>query len=299
MKKTHRIRKITRTKLLCEKLEERRLLAIDVAVTDGDLVISGEADGAVTIRSLEDGSIEVQEGDKVVANFTDVIDDIRIDLDSTGTMDDTIVIDLDAKSVDRLMVDLGNGDNQLLIESGKISGSLLYRGGDGNDLVLLSEDSIIDQNVYAFLGDGDDQVTLEGTVNRSVMVRGGDGDDVVEIGETSEIGRVANLDLGDGNNNAVIAGQIEKGLKYRGGNDNDSIQIEDSASIYSNVSLNLGDGDNLVSHKGEIDGNLVIQSKNFEDAVVVDESAIVSGRTIQRLGRDPRMSSRIVRYFHF
>jgi hypothetical protein len=299
MKKTHRIRKITRTKLLCEKLEERRLLAIDVAVTDGDLVISGEADGAVTIRSLEDGSIEVQEGDKVVANFTDVIDDIRIDLDSTGTMDDTIVVDLDAKSVDRLMVDLGNGDNQLLIESGKISGSLLYRGGIGNDLVLLSEDSIIDQNVYAFLGDGDDQVTLEGTVNRSVMVRGGDGDDVVEIGETSEIGRVANLDLGDGNNNAVIAGQIEKGLKYRGGNDNDSIQIEDSASIYSNVSLNLGDGDNLVSHKGEIDGNLVIQSKNFEDAVVVDESAIVSGRTIQRLGRDPRMSSRIVRYFHF
>jgi hypothetical protein len=299
MKKTHRIRKITKTKLLCEKLEERRLLAIDVAVIDGDLVISGEANGAVTVRSLEDGSIEVQEGDKVVANFTDVTDDILIDLDSTGTIDDTVIIDLDAKSVDRLMVDLGNGDNQLLIESGKLSGSLLYRGGDGNDLVLLSEDSIIDQNVFAFLGDGDDQVTLDGTVNRSVIVRGGDGDDTVEFGETSEVGRVANLDLGMGNNNAVIAGQIEKGLKYRGGDDNDSIQIKESASIYSNVSLNLGDGDNLVSHKGDIDGNLVVKSMNSKDTVVVDESAIVSGRTIQRLGRDSRMSFRIVRHFHF
>lgn len=299
MKKNLRSRKILRTKLLCEKLEERRLLAIDVAVTDGDLVISGEADGTLIIRSLEDGSIEVQEGDKVVANFTDVTDDIRIDLDSTGTMDDTVVIDLSTKSIDRLMVDLGDGDNQLLIESGNVSGSLLYRGGEGNDIVLLSEESIIDQNVYAFLGAGDDQVTLDGTVNRSVMIRGGDGDDFVELGETSEIGRVANLDLGDGDNNAVIAGQIEKGLKYRGGDDNDSVQIEETASIYSNVSLNVGDGDNLVSHKGEIDGNLVVQSKNAEDTVVVDEAAIVSGRTIQRLGRDPRMSFRFARYFHF
>lgn len=299
MKKTHRIRKTTNTKLICEKLEERRLLAIDVAVTDGDLVISGEADGAVTIRSLADGSIEVQEGDKVVANFTDVTDDIRIDIDSTGTMDDTVVIDLDTKSVDRLMVDLGNGDNQLLIESGSFTGSLLYRGGDGNDLVLLSKDSIISQNVYAFLGDGDDQVILNGTVNRGVMVRGGDGDDFVELSETSEIGRVANLDLGDGDNNAVIVGQIEKGLKYSGGNDSDSVQIEESASIFSNVSLNLGDGDNQVSHEGEIDGNLIIQSRNAEDTVVVDESAIVSGKTIQRLGRDPRMSFRFARHFHF
>lgn len=299
MKKTNQFRKRTTTKLLGEKLEERRLLAIDVAVTNGDLVISGEADGAVTIRSLDDGSIEVQEGDKVVANFTDVTDDIRIDLDSTGTMDDTVIIDLDTKSVDRLMVDLGDGDNQLLVESGNISGSLLYRGGDGDDLVLLSKESIIDQNVYAFLGDGDDQVTLDGTVNRSVMVRGGDGDDFVEFGETAEIGRVANLDMGNGDNNAVIAGQIEKGLKYRGGDDNDSVQIEESGSIYSNVSLNLGDGDNLVSHKGEIDGNLVIQSKNTEDTVVVDESAIVSGRTIERLGRDPRMPIRFARHFHF
>ncbi|MCU0720868.1 MAG: hypothetical protein MUC83_14255 [Pirellula sp.] len=75
--------------------------------------------------------------------------------------------------------------------------------------------------------------------------------------------------------------------------------MEESASIYSNVSLSLGDGDNLVSHKGEIDGNLVIQSKNAEDTVVVDESAIVSGRTIQRLGRDPRMTLRFSRHFHF
>ncbi|MCU0720869.1 MAG: hypothetical protein MUC83_14260 [Pirellula sp.] len=197
MKEIQRSRTTTRTKLLIEKLEGRRLLAIDVAVTDGDLVISGEADGTVTVRSLDDGSIEVQEGDKIVANLTDVTDDIRIELDSTGTIDDTVVIDLNTKSVDRLMVDLGNGDNQLLLESGNVSGSLLYRGGDGNDLVLLSGESTIDQNVYAFLGDGDDRVTLDGTVNRSVTVRGGDGADSVELGETSEIGRVANLDLGE------------------------------------------------------------------------------------------------------
>lgn len=275
------------------------MFAIDVAVVDGDLVVSGEAEGAVAIRTLEDGSIEVKEGDRIVANRTDVTDDIRIDLDSTGTQDDTVVIDLKAKAIDRLMVNLGNGDNQLLFESGTMSGSLLFRGGDGNDLVLQGENAMVGQNVYAFLGDGDDRVSLDGTVNRNVVVRGGDGDDLIELGESSEVGRSVSLDLGDGNNNVLISGTIEKGLKYRGGDGNDSVQIEASAVVNSNVSLNLGAGENEVSHKGEIDGNLTVQSKNPEDSVTVDESAIVTGRTIQRLGRDHRMSIRVARHFHF
>ncbi len=110
--KMNSIRTITRKSLVCEKLEPRQMFAIDVTVVDGDLVVSGEAEGAVAIRTLEDGSIEVKEGDRIVANKTDVTDDIRIDLDSTGTQDDTVVIDLKAKAIDRLMVNLGNGDNQ-------------------------------------------------------------------------------------------------------------------------------------------------------------------------------------------
>ncbi len=55
-----------------ERLEDRRLLAVDVEVLSGDLVVSGTATGAVEITAQEDGSYVVTEGGTSVGTFTGV-----------------------------------------------------------------------------------------------------------------------------------------------------------------------------------------------------------------------------------
>ena len=124
-----------------ERLEDRRLLAVDVQVLSGDLVVSGTATGAVEITAQSDGSYIVTEGGTSVGTFTGVTDDIKVTLDSAGETDDTVTLDLGGKTVDSVTVNLGGGDNALTVKNGTIGSSLSVRGGSGDDTLTIATDA--------------------------------------------------------------------------------------------------------------------------------------------------------------
>ena len=83
-----------------ESLEKRLALAVTATVTDGDLVVSGDADGAVQITAVGAGHYEVRDNGVLIADsttLTGVNDDIKIDIDATAGADNTVTLDLTAK----------------------------------------------------------------------------------------------------------------------------------------------------------------------------------------------------------
>src|SRR6188472_26793 len=70
-----------------EFLEKRLALAVTATVTDGDLVVTGDADGAVQITAVGTGQYEVHDNGNLIANsttLTGATDDIRIDIDASA-----------------------------------------------------------------------------------------------------------------------------------------------------------------------------------------------------------------------
>lgn len=295
-----RKRKLGRpTRLTCESLEHRRLMAIDVGVVDGDLLIGGTADGAVTITALEGGAMEVKEGDMVVATLNNVTDDLRIQFDPEGTVNDQVLLSLGDAPIDQVMVDLGGGDNVLSIDSGSLSGSLFLFGGEGSDSLLMGQDVEVEDNVFAWLGKGDNLVEVDGSIGRNLFVRAGAGDDTVALSDNAMIGRNADFQLGDGDNSASVSGQIEGRMSYRGGSGDDAAEIAETGVINGNASIDLGKGSNQVTHLGVIEGNLRVVSKNSEDTVIIDDTAIVGGQVIEQLGMESKRGGKGIGRFFF
>ncbi len=161
-----------------ERLEDRRLLAVDVQVLSGDLVVSGNATGAVEITAQADGSYVVTEGGTAVGTYTGVTDDIKVTLDSEkASADDRVTIDLGGAKIDSLTVSLGNGDNVLNVKNGTVESGLIYQGAEGNDALDIAADATIAKNVDVFFGSGDNQFELSGKVERALNIRAGSGDD--------------------------------------------------------------------------------------------------------------------------
>ncbi len=138
-----------------EALENRLCLSVSVAVNDGDLVVSGDADGAVEIVAVGAGAYRVTDNGVLIADestLTGVTDDIHIQLEETiaGT-NDTVTIDLGGETVDRIYAQLGDGDNSFELTNGTAAG-ITYRGGDGIDSVSLS--AAIESRAVVSLGDG-------------------------------------------------------------------------------------------------------------------------------------------------
>lgn len=287
------------TRLTCESLEHRRLMAIDVGVVEGDLLIGGTADGAVSITSLEGGVLEVKEGDMVVATLNNVTDDIRVQLDPEGAVNDEVLLSLGNAPIDQVMVDLGGGDNVLSIDSGSLSGSLFLLGGEGSDSLLMGPEVEVEDNVFAWVGKGDNLVEVDGSIGRNLFVRAGEGNDSVALSDTAIVGRNADFKLGDGDNSASVSGQIEGRMSYRGGSGDDVAEIGETGVINGNASFDLGRGSNQVTHLGVMEGNLRVVSKNSEDTVIIDDTAIVGGQVIEQLGMETKRGGKGIGRFFF
>src|SRR5215208_2066497 len=114
-----------------ESLEKRLALAVTATVSAGDLVISGDADGAVAITSVGAGNFEVRDNGVLIADsttLTGVNDDIEINIDQTAGADNTVTLDLGTQTVDQISANLGNGANSLSVTGGGAN-SLVYQGG--------------------------------------------------------------------------------------------------------------------------------------------------------------------------
>lgn len=275
-----------------ELLEHRYALAALVAVEDGDLVISGAAEGELAIIANAEGVFSITEGDRALGDFHGVTDDIRIKLTTAAASVDRIVLDLNSRTFDSITVDLGEGENHLILRNGE-AGVVFYRGGAGPDVITLAADASV-AALTAHLGDGDNEVTIAGQVARSVAIHGGNDADTVTIAESASIGRDVLLSLGDGPNEITVAGEVGGHVIVRGGRDVDDVNVEASASLAQHTALLLGNGANTVNFGGtsgklltgdidddlvnilagaQIEGPVVIQASGGDNSLAVGSSA--------------------------
>ncbi len=286
-RKSRRIRRFD-----IETLEIRNLLAATVSVSDGDLLITGEATGDISIVDLGDGKLQVTEtgaasdGTDLVQTFEGVTDDIRINLDSgSANADDSVSIDLSANSVaiDRIFAALGGGNNALSFSKGSISGNFVYRGGSGNDSVTVGQDASVAKSAYLALGAGDNSTTIDGSVAGNVLFGAKDGDDSVAIGEDATIGGSVSLLPGNGDNEVEIAGNIERDLNIRGGVDDDTVTLLAEAIVGRTANVALGQGDNSLTVDGTIEGRLKYTGMDGNDTVSISGDAVIGKDTSLRL----------------
>lgn len=266
-----------------ERLESRQLLAVASVVESGLLRVSGDADGAVEIVAKSTSQFEVTDNGVSIGTF-DGVKAISIALGSSGTANNTVTLKLDGASVDRVVANLGAGDNSLVMASGSIKGSLSFKGGSGKDSLVLAAGTTVGRNVYAMLGDGSNKLSDSATITGSLLVSGGIDEDVVSILTEASIGRYMSLNLGNGANTLSVAGTVEKSLDMKSGDGNDSVTIDSTGFVGGSVSARLGSGDNSLTHSGEIAGDLRVISKTGTDKVTVSTDAIVGGKTVQKLG---------------
>lgn len=277
-------RKISGRRLSFESCEKRLCMTVGVAVEDGLLSVSGEADGQVDIVATGEGTFEVRDAGVTIDTVADV-DAIDLRLDDTEANDDhQVTIDLGGHSVDRVFVDLGDGENVLTLAGGSIEKMLAYRGGDGGDAVALATDTVIEGGVLVRLGDGDNILTVGGTVGRSLFVHGGDGADTIVVEEGATLERGMSARLGDGGNRVTIAGQVSREVSVRGGADDDTVDILATAIVERSLSVALGGGENSLSLAGTIEGNVAYDGRDGNDTVTLEESAVVERSVDIRLG---------------
>src|SRR6478735_1804912 len=124
-----------RNKLHLEALERRYCLTVGVSVDDGDLIVSGDADGAIEIKATAANTFEVSDNGVVVGTVEGVTDDVRIRIDASAEANDQVTLDLGGQTIDKLMVNLGGGDNTFTLQGGTVKGAFTYSGGSGDDAV--------------------------------------------------------------------------------------------------------------------------------------------------------------------
>jgi hypothetical protein len=245
-----------------ECLEDRLLMTVEASLSsDGDLVVQGDANGAVEISVVESGGFQVSDNGVVVATIDGVDDDMRIRI--TGEGDDRVTLNLGAQVVDKVFAALGAGINAFAISGGTIERELAYRGGSGND--ILNIDSTVAGRLFARLGSGDNGLTLAGTLG-SVHVDGGGGMDTVSLEEGGIVEGSFRASLGNGDNSLSIEGMIEEDLKYGGGAGDDTVNLVAGATVDGDTHVRLGGGENRLNHAGQTSGDLKIVSATESDS---------------------------------
>jgi hypothetical protein len=267
-----------------EPLENRLCLSVSVAVTDGDLVVSGDADGAVEIVAVSEGAYRVTDNGVLIADETTLVgvtDDIHIDLEGTDDgANDTVTVDLGGQAVDRIYAELGDGDNVFEVLNGTAT-SLVYRGGDGIDSVSI--DATVESRATLTLGDGDNDLTVTSAVG-NLAIHGGDGADLVAIAESATVSGGITAKLGDGDNSLTLAGDVEGHLLVSARDGADTVSVAETATVGRSARIALGDGDNSLNVAGAIDGNLGYDGGDGNDSVSLIASAVIGQNFSARLG---------------
>ena len=165
-----------------ESLEKRLALTVTATVSAGDLLVQGDADGAVQITSVGTGNFEVRDNGVLIADssaLTGVNDDIQINLDQSAGADNTVTVDLGTQTVDRISANLGNGTNSFTATGGNAT-SLNYQGGTGADTVSLT--TPISGHAHVRLGNGANSLTVNGNVGNLDVRGGSDADTTAPVG---------------------------------------------------------------------------------------------------------------------
>jgi hypothetical protein len=267
-----------------ERLEDRYCLTVAAALDNGMLDVTGDADGAVAITATDGTTYKVTDNNADVATVSNVTGGIKVAMDVAAGKDDTVTIDLGSQSVDRLMANLGDGDNNLTVQNGTVSGNLQFAGGTGNDSLTLVAGATVAKSLTARMGEGDNMLDVEGTVSRDLVMTAGSGDDTLTIGADATISRNVIAMLGSGDNLVSIAGDVARGATILAGRGNDVVDVTSNATIGRSVVAALGSGDNQLSVAGTVEGSLVVSGRDGNDDVSIDSDAAITGNLVALLG---------------
>src|SRR6478672_8909237 len=266
-----------------ESLEKRLALTVTATVSAGDLVVSGDADGAVQITSVGTGNFEVRDNGVLVANsstLTGVNHDVQIKIDQTAGVDNTVTLDLGTQTVNKVSANLGNGANSFTVTGGNAS-SLNYQGGSGADTVSLT--TPISGNAKVRLGDGANSLTVNGNVG-GLDVKGGSDADTVTVAAGATIAHNLFAELGAGDNSFTLDGAVIGNLYVRGGSGADTVSLANLSSVGKNVGLNLGGGTNTATVAGSIGRSLYFNGRDGNDTLTIAETAKITDNVFARLG---------------
>lgn len=266
-----------------ESLEHRLALAVTAAVSDGDLIVRGDADGTVEIVAVGAGAYQVTDNGNVIADGTTLLgvtDDIRIDIDASAAADNTVVLNLVGQTVDRVYADLGDGDNSLQMIGGTAA-RFVYHGGAGVDNVDLG--TAITGSATVRLGAGDNNLTVSGNLGR-LSVQGRDGADNVTVAASATIARSAMVHLGGGDNTFTLEGNVDGHLAVMASSGTDNVTLAEGSSVGQHVMLALGAGINTATVAGTIDGSLGYEGRDGNDSLTIASTAEVVDHVFARLG---------------
>jgi hypothetical protein len=187
-------------RLMAERLERRNLLAGDVtvSVSGGDLVITGDADDnylAVWHDSIADEWV-VEGGRRVDGGVPQI--------GTETTVNGQLTLQTFSGVTGSLIIDLGDGNDQIEISEGTIAGDLVVGLGTGNNVLRLTGG-----NLPATIGFELNQNTF----TRGALSIGGDlsvtsdaGDDLIEIDADVPVEGNVSIVTGDGDDQLVLLG---------------------------------------------------------------------------------------------
>lgn len=137
-----KIMKNTQKRLHLETLEDRKLMAVNVVVSAGDLIINGDgSNDQVQLSKLTNGAVRIQGLGGTAVNGTSYVDRFFSD---------------------DLTVNLGNGNNVLKILDGNggITADFVdLKLGTGSDSLVINRLNVLD-DFFADLGEGNDSVYI-------------------------------------------------------------------------------------------------------------------------------------------
>jgi hypothetical protein len=107
--------------------------------------------------------------------------------------------------------------------------------------VSIAPGATVGQNVKLKLGEGDNSLTVEGTIEGHLLYHGRDGNDAVQLSETAQVGGSVIAVLGDGENSLTHAGTIEGNLIVRSQNENDTVDVADGATVGGMTHIGVGE----------------------------------------------------------
>jgi hypothetical protein len=241
---------------IIEQLEVRTLLAVDVSVDlTGTLIIEGNGDDdVVTVTGIGTGTgnydVTTDQGSQTVSGVTGSI-----------------------------AIDLGDGDNTLVMNLVYVAGDIDVRTGAGSDLVVLGDQDVVSSagDLRIDLGAGNDR--LEGIrlyIGGNQIISGGDGDDELifdgflnpqfTLG-TSAAGNVA-WSGGAGNDTVhVIYGFVVGAMVIDLGTGDDAVSIFGSAVSGDVIFLGGAGNDNLNVDTNFFDANMRVEGNSDNDTV--------------------------------
>ena len=241
---------------------------IVVELVGRDLVITGDATGQLEIVAQGRDSFQILDNGEVLYDFNKVRGDLRIEL---AGGDDNLKLNLGGhKFKHDVIVDLGDGANQLQVAGGTIAGRLVIHGGSEQDNVTLGDDLHVRRDVRVNLGDGTNQFQVaDARLGGHLKYQGGSGEDQVTIADDARLDGHAVVKLGDGANQFDLAdARVDGHLKVHGGDHQDVFTIHEDAVLRKHARLWTGDGEDSVVFAGTA-RNLVVNMGDDDDTLLL------------------------------